>query len=86
MAWIKENLGRRTAGCKNYKVKSCGFFEWINLEKKPRERIHEFYWKIQELKQEIGQKNAGMKLMEKKLKIYRKRLTGRRRNECVVEE
>ncbi|KAM7498916.1 hypothetical protein LguiA_023330 [Lonicera macranthoides] len=43
VSWIEGNTGRRFAGCKNYKVKSCGFFVWVDLEKEPRERIHEFY-------------------------------------------
>lgn len=54
VSWTKENPSRRFAGCKNYKVNPCGFFEWVDLEKEPCEIIHEFYWKIQGLKHEIG--------------------------------
>ena len=46
----------------------------VDLEKKPQVRIYEFYGKIQELKHEIGQKNAAIKLMEKNNEDLQKKI------------
>ena len=66
MAWTEENPGRRFAGCRNYKIKSCSFFRWIDLEKTPRERMYDFYLKNQQLKHELGKFKDDMKLMEQR--------------------
>ena len=63
MSWTTENPGRRFLGCRNYRVKSCGFFDWIDVEKNVVEKMREFYSTVQELKAENEERqmlNVGM--------------------------
>lgn len=43
----------QAGGCHNFKTKKCGFFDRIDKEMKPCERVYDFYLKIQDQKREI---------------------------------
>ncbi|XP_057779653.1 uncharacterized protein LOC130998238 [Salvia miltiorrhiza] len=42
-SWMDKNFGRRFYGCRNWKTKNCGFFDWLDkpITERAKEVINE---------------------------------------------
>lgn len=66
IAWTNNNLGWKFLGYKNYKTRSCGFFDWIDREKNHRERVYQLYSEKQMISRENQHLKTRISAMDKR--------------------